>query len=564
MLSLLHIENVAVIERADVEFGPGLNVLTGETGAGKSIIIDSIGAILGARASRELIRTGSDAAIVSAELTASPLAERWLEDNAIEYTAGDNIILYRKISADGKGSCRINGMPVSVAQLRELGDMLFDLHGQNDGRRLLSEANHRRYLDDCGGLDPVRGEYENAYALYIAAKERLRTLKDSQRNKEIREQALRREIELISSVNPVQGEEEELAARRNLLRSAGRLSDKLGDAYTAMYGDDDCDGALSLIMDAQSAVEAAARIAEEISVLAENMGDFRYRAEDIGEQIRSFLDSLDFSPGELDRIETRLSDLERLSRRYGDAKSAQERLVHAQNELEDILYITDSIEKTERETERLRSDVLEKAQKLTAARIAAARQLEQRVIDELKELNMPGIRFETEFAPKPGEGFDSSGAEEIRFLISANAGEEPGRLSRIASGGELSRIMLAIKNVLSADGDAEVLIFDEVDTGVSGIAAQRVGQKLSKLAVQRQVLCITHLAQIAAMADVHFSIVKTEANGRTFTIVTPLDTEGRKSEIARLTGGETVTETTLLSAGELIKAADNYKKGSRA
>ena len=298
MLSLLHIENVAVIERADIEFGPGLNVLTGETGAGKSIIIDSIGAILGERTSKDIIRTGSASALISAELSCSEAAERWMDENGVEYRQGDNVVLLRKIGADGKTSCRVNGLPVSVGRLRELGELLFDIHGQNDGRRLLSETNHRRYLDGFGRLDGMTEAYGEAYGRYTEKKSEYEQLKRSEKDKEIREAALIREIRDIESVDPKSGEEQALAERRQLLRSAGRITDKLSEAYEALYGSDSGDGAISLIIDAENASESAARLAEPLQELASALSDLRYRAEDAADRLRAALDELDFEPGD--------------------------------------------------------------------------------------------------------------------------------------------------------------------------------------------------------------------------------------------------------------------------
>ncbi|MBO4331094.1 MAG: DNA repair protein RecN, partial [Oscillospiraceae bacterium] len=371
-----------------------------------------------------------------------------------------------------------------------------------------------------------------------------------------------REIRDIESVDPKSGEEQALAERRQLLRSAGRITDKLSEAYEALYGSDSGDGAISLIIDAENASESAARLAEPLQELASALSDLRYRAEDAADRLRAALDELDFEPGELDRTENRLSSLERLSRRYGDAEGAQRRLEQARNELEDVMYLTENIERTEAELKALKEETLLKARELSSERKKAGEKLAKRIEEELRQLSMPSARFSVEMEPKSGESFDSTGMDEVRFLLSANAGEELGRLSRIASGGELSRIMLGMKNVLSSDNDAEVLIFDEVDAGVSGVAAQRVAEKLWSLSAKRQILCVTHLPQIAAMADAHFSIEKKESGGRTFTTVTLLDGEGRKRELARLTAGETVTQTTLLGAGELISSANKYKEGT--
>jgi DNA repair protein RecN (Recombination protein N) len=568
MLNLLHIENVAVIERADIEFGPGLNVLTGETGAGKSIIIDSIGAILGERTSRELVRTGSAAAVITAELSLTPPASKWLEENGLVSEDGDGLIIYRRITNDGKNSCRINGLPVNASQLRDLGELLFDIHGQNDGRRLLSEANHRLYLDSFGGLDGLREEYTGLYKAYIAVKNEYDELKKAEADKERREEALIREIEEIQKAKLKEGEneEEKLNERRILLKNSAKITDRLKKAYEAMYGGDESEGALALIISAESSLDTAAKSAEALSGLADSLNDLRYKAEDITEQIHDYLKNLDFSPGELDRIESRLSALNRITRRYGSTDAALKRLKDARNELEDVQYLTEKLLKLKSKLKQSREETVKKAEELSGERKKAAALLEKAIVAELRQLNMPGIRFSVEFSVKSGENghkFDSSGMDEIRFLMSANAGEELGRLSKIASGGELSRIMLAMKNVLSSESDSQVLIFDEIDTGVSGIAAQRVGEKLSDLAVGRQVLCVTHLSQLAAMADTHFSIEKTLKDGRTYTHVNKLDDDGRRRELARLTGGETITATTLSGAGELIDAARKYKQHNK-
>ena len=563
MLDVLHIENIAVIEQADIEFGPGLNVLSGETGAGKSIVIDAIGAILGERVSRELVRTGAAAARISAELSPSPAIVSWLEAADIPWEPGDAVVITRRISAEGKSACRINGCPVSTVQLRELGDLLFDIHGQNEGRHLLNESSHRRYLDEYGGLEHRAAAFGEAYAAYQELSRKAEELSRSEADKELLEARLEREIRELRDAEPRDGEEEALEDRVRLLKNAEKLTDKLNRAYECMYGGDDGEGALSLIVAAEHTVESAARIAETIGDLARNMGDFRYRAEDMAEQIESALRELDYSPGELDRLEGRLSVLRRLSRRYGSAAAARQRLEEAENELEDVQYLTERLEKLERELETRREGLRELAAALSKDRQEAGERLSRAVMAELQDLSMPGARFQVEFRPKGGDGFDATGGESVRFLLAANAGEKPGRLSHIASGGELSRIMLAMKNVLRASSDPEVLIFDEIDTGVSGIAAQRVGEKLSDLSTERQVLCITHLPQLAAAADTQFSIVKETREGRTYTRVTNLDAQGRIRELARLIGGETVTETTLKGAEELIQAAQAYKTRRR-
>ena len=562
MLDLLHIENIAVIERADVEFGPGLNVLTGETGAGKSIIIDAIGAILGGRTTKELVRTGASAALITAEMSISPKTSVWLQNAGIPFEPDEDMVISRRIGADGKSSCRINGVPLSTAQLRELGDLLVDMHGQNDGRRLLSESTHCQYLDEYGGLRAQRGAYSAKYAKYSSLLRELDEVQKAEADREFRTEKLRQEIHELETAAPQEGEEDTLRIRANKLQNLEKIRDRLQRAYDCFHGDDDTEGIVSLTLTAEAAAEHAARYAESLSALAKNIGDFRYSADDLSDQISDALRELDVAPGELDRVEERLNTYRRLNRRYGSIEAAIARLEKARNELEDVEYLTERMELLRTEAGNSRKELLELGAVLTAQRKAAGERLERAVERELSDLSMPGARFRVEYSPKGGVGFDSGGMEDIRFLLSANAGEEPGRLSRIASGGELSRIMLALKNVLRGS-DEEVLIFDEIDTGVSGIAAQRVGEKLAELSDSRQVLCVTHLPQLAAMADTQFSIAKLQKDGRTFTRVTRLDDEGRQNELARLIGGETVTDATLRGAGELIAAAWKYKEQKR-
>lgn len=563
MLEALHIENAAVIRRADVRFGAGLNVLTGETGAGKSIIIDAIGAILGARVSRELVRTGASSARITAELTPTETVAAWLRENEIECPEGENVLLSRRITAEGKSSGRVNGTPVSSLQLRELGDLLFDVHGQNDGRRLLSESSHRAYLDAYGDLGGLDSAYAALWREYSELRRSLEELRKNEEDKEFLEARLKKEIRDISAAAPKDGEEEELEQRVRRLRSAEKLTDKLTEARDCFHGSERSEGAADLLAEAAASVEAAARLEEGYSPLAAELADLRYRAEDLSDRLEDALRELDYAPGELDRLESRLSVLQRLRRRYGSASAARERLEAAKNELEDVQYLDERLEKLEAALKKKKAALLAAGKALSEGREKAASRLEQALERELAELNMPGARFRVSFTPKGGEGFDASGLEEVRFLLSANAGQEPGRLSHIASGGELSRIMLALKNVLRTASDPEVLIFDEIDTGVSGIAAQRVGEKLAALAAGRQVLCVTHLPQLAALADVQFLIEKQQRDGETYTEVYRLDEEGRVRELARLIGGETVTDATLSGASELIAAAGEVKKRLR-
>ena len=563
MLEALHIENAAVIERADIVFGPGLNVLTGETGTGKSIIIDAIGAILGGRVSRELVRSGAPAARITAELTATAPASAWLTENEIEETPGECILVSRRITAEGKSSCRMNGTPVTSAQLREFGDLLFDIHGQNDGRRLLSESSHRSYLDAFGNLAEENADYKHCWEDFAAVRRKLDELRKSEEDKEFLEAKLKKEIRELTAVSPKDGEEEALEQRIRRLKSAERLTDALTDAYEAFHGSDQSEGAVGLLVSAASVMNAAARVDEDYASISADIEDLRYRAEDLADRLETARRELDYSPGELDRLEGRLSAVSRLIRRYGSAAAARERLEKAKNELEDVSYLDEHVKKLEAALSDKRKAVLASGKKLTKARQSAAERLEKAVETELRDLSMPGARFRVSMLPKGSEGFDASGLEDIHFLLAANPGQEPGRLSHIASGGELSRIMLALKNVLRTAADPEVLIFDEIDTGVSGIAAQRVGEKLAALASDHQVLCVTHLPQLAAMADEQYSIVKRQQNGNTFTEVTRLDKEGRVRELTRLIGGEHDTAVTRSGAAELIRAAEKTKADLR-
>ena len=560
MLSLLHIENVAVIERADIEFGPGLNVLTGETGAGKSIVIDSINAILGARSSKELVRSGASAALISAELTAEGPCRAWLEENGVESEEGE-LIVTRRITAEGKSTCRVNGVPVSAAQLRELGDLLIDVHGQNDGRRLLSEASHRAYLDGYAALGPELETYAAAYKEYAALKERLEALRRSEEDKDYRIESLRKRVREIRQAEPKEGELEALSERRTLLVNAERITGGLHGAYQALYGGESSDGALALIQEAEGELSSARRYTESLEELAGELSDLRYRAEDLAERMAQMLDELDFSPGELDRVESRLSVLSRLRKKYGSDEEMTAWLQSAENELEDLEALTENTEKAARELREQKKKVLALAAGLTVRRREAGERLARAVEAELAGLNMPAARFEVELLPKEGEeGFDSTGADTVRFLLSANPGEEPGRIARIASGGELSRIMLAMKTVLSGSEEVPTLTSDEIDTGVSGRTARKVAEKLARVGKDRQVLCVTHLPQLAVMADAQYLVEKASDGNRTYTRVERLEGRARLEEIARITGGSAVTETLLESADELLREAADFKK----
>ncbi len=557
MLNELHIENIAVIEKADISFAPGLNVLTGETGAGKSIIIDSIGAVLGERVSRDLVRRGAEKGTVTAVFDAD-CAAAWLEENEID--SDGELIIQRRITLDGKSSCRICGTPVTAAQLKELAAMLVDIHGQNDGRQLMDERRHMAYLDSFGHLDGALAAYRAEYDRFSTIKKEMAALSMDEIEKARLSDSLKYQIEELERANIKPGEKDTLSARRDLLRNSEKLTEALDEAFSALYGGDD--NAVSMSQNAAYYAAKAANYAPELEQAANAVNDAAFALADAAETLRDFKDSLDFSPEEYDNIETRLSLLNKLERKYG--RTDEELCVYldeCRKKLDDIEYADDRLVKLEKELSAQKAQCVKAAAALSAQRREKAAELERRIVTELRELNMPSVRFAVEFVPVDNEqGFDASGADKIRFIMSANAGEELGRISKIASGGELSRIMLAMKNVFAENDPVGTMVFDEIDTGVSGIAAQRVAEKLFAVSKGRQVMCVTHLPQIAAMADSHYLIAKHEEGGRTYTEVNGLTREGRRRELARLHGGDFITETTLASAEEQLAAAEAFKK----
>ena len=557
MLHELHIENIAVIERADIRFERGLNILTGETGAGKSIVIDSIGAVLGERVSRELVRRGAEKALVTAVFDPDG-TEDWLRENDIELE--EELILQRRILADGKSSCRVCGNPVTAAQLKELAALLVDIHGQNDGRQLMDEKRHLGYLDGFGQLEGEKSAYLTEYRRYRDILRELKQLTMDEVEKARLSESLRYQIAELERAELKSGEKDELVSRRDLLRNSEKLTEALDAALQLLYGGED--NAVSMAQNAEYYAGKAAALVPDLEGCTKSLHEAAFTLSDAAETLRDFRDSLDFSPEEYDRLEERISLLNKLERKYGrDTESLIPYLDECREKLDRIEYADEKSEKLRRELEAQKKLCRKAAQILREKRQAAAKELEVRIIRELRELNMPSVRFAVEFAPLEGEpGFDANGADQVRFLMSANAGEELGRISRIASGGELSRIMLAMKNVFAENDPVSTMIFDEIDTGVSGIAAQRVGEKLYSVSKGKQVMCVTHLPQIAAMADSHFLIAKQERDGRTFTDVTKLSREGQRRELARLHGGDNITPTTLASAEEQLEAAERFKK----
>ena len=560
MLSLLHIENIALIQSADIRFEPGFNVLTGETGAGKSIVIDSIGAVLGERTSRELIRTGAKSALVTAVFTQVPPLP-WLDENGFP-TGEEELLLQRELQGDGRNVCRIDGKLVTVAQLRELGRQLLNIHGQHDGQQLLDPASHLGYLDQFGGCQPLLESYQEAYRKWHDIRREMDKLQMDEAERSRRVDTLNYQIQELERAQLKAGEDEELSARRTLLRSAGRLMEAVQSAEFALSGDEDRDGACSLIAQAEGEVQGVSSISPELGELSEKLTALRCAADDAADTLRDLSRSFDFSPGELDQVEERLDLLYRLRKKYGPTvEDMLSYLERCRKELDQIQYADDTLARLEKDLKKAQKEAARRGEVLSQARREAAGALQARVQEELRQLDMPKVQFQTEFTPKGGEaGMDETGLDEVQFLMSANLGEALKPIQKVASGGELARIMLALKNVLAEGDQIGTLVFDEVDTGVSGRAAQKVAEKMAQVARGKQVLCVTHLPQIAAMADTHFSVQKGEREGRTYTRLERLDRSQRREELARLIGGASITPSLLESAEELLRQAEQQKQ----
>ena len=548
MLRLLHIENIAVIEQAEIVFEDGFNVMTGETGAGKSIVIDAISAILGERAYRDMIRTGTSRAAVRAIFDRVPELP-WFAENGVPYDAETDI--RRELTADGKNLCRVNGTAVTVGVLKKLGVQLINIHGQHDSAALFDEAQHLTVLDSFAEDEAERAAYAERYEAVRALRREIDRLSMDESEKLRRMESLQYQIDELTKAHLRPGEEEELEARRKLMQNAEKLSDGLHEASACLDGDSQTDGAATLLGQAERALARLARIDDQLAPLQETVADLMYRVRDCAEQVVEQVDALSFSEAELDDVEQRLDILHRLHRKYGP--TCEEMLAYlekAKNELDEIEFSSDRVEQLKKKLRAAEQTAQEAALVLRERRKRAGEQLSARICSELAELDMKKVEFscvftETELTPL--------GADAVAFYMTANAGEALKPLSKVASGGELARIMLALKNVLAERDRVPTLIFDEVDTGVSGRAAQRVAEKLLAVSRTKQVLCVTHLPQLAALADTHFRIAKREADGRTYTSVTPLDFEGRRQELARIIGGASITETTLQSAGEMLK-----------
>ena len=549
MLSSLQIENVAVIQKANVHFEKGLNVLTGETGAGKSILIDSINAILGNRTSKDLVRTGASKAVIRASFAQIPdVVLDKLE--AAGYERSAELLLSREITAEGKSSCRINGMPTTAAVLRELCGGLININGQHDSVGLLNPAHHLSILDDYAQNAKLYQEYYVLYRSLVKVKKELDAMITDEAEKQRRIDLLSYQVQEIEEAGLTAGEEQTLEARRKVLANASTIRDRVAKAHALLSGDDDTPGAVDLLGEASNAMDTAAQLDESLSGVSGTLMDLYYSAKDAAAELIDRLDAYDTNDAELDEIEQRLDLLYRLKRKYGD--TVEDIIAFGQKareELEQIQFSEQRHDQLQAEKLRLYGLAREKAEALTQTRLKAFDELNSRITDTLQFLNMPGVRMTLHHDRGP---LASHGQDSVEFYISTNAGEAPKPLARIASGGELSRITLAIKNAL-ADRDAvPTVIYDEIDSGVSGKAAGRIGEVLRQSAQGHQILCITHTAQIAALADCHLLIQKNVTNDRTYTEIHPLDTEGRVEALARLISGDHVTELSRANAREML------------
>lgn len=549
MLKDLKIENVAVIEKAQAQFTAGLNVLTGETGAGKSILIDSINAILGNRASRDLVRTGAAKACIWATFTGLPGAvKRQLEEAG--YEAGDELLLYREISAEGKSNCRVNGMPATAAMLRDLSAGLINIHGQHDSQSLTNPAKHLALLDTYAQNQAQYTAYRQAYKQLIAVKRQTDALSMDEAEKQRRTELLRFQLDEIDAAALQPGEEEQLAARRQVVSHAQAILEQVSAAHGALTGGDEFGGAADLLGAASGSLESAAALDESLKESSERLSELYYTARELAADLADRLETYGFDPAELDRLEERLDAIYRLKQKYGG--SVEEVLAYAEKaraELEGIERADETLAALSEQKRLLYGQARNAAEALTGIRLAAFEAMEKQLVEACTFLNMPGVRFTLQHSRGPLAG---TGQDTVEFYISANPGEAPKPLAKIASGGELSRIMLALKSALAEKDDIPTIIYDEIDTGVSGLAAGRIGQKLRQTARGRQVICITHTAQIAAQADSQLLIQKNVQAERTYTEIFPLDEEGRVREVARIISGDQITELSLANAREML------------
>ncbi len=556
MLECLHIENIAVIERADIQFRTGFTALTGETGAGKSIVIDAINAVLGERTRRDLVRTGSDSAHVTALFSSlSPWVEEKLKALGFPPDDDGNLLIGRTISAEGKGSCTVNGRPATASLLREIGKLLVDLHGQHENQALLSPETHLAYLDRFGNLGAQCRRYEEAYNAWQQVRRELQKVDLDETEKARRLDMLHYQINEIEAANLTVGEDEELAQRRTMYRNAEKIVSRLSEAEVLLFGGENTEGALSLGQQAVSAVGNAARYMEKANAVADQLQNALYEFEAAAGELKEIAALLEFDPREADEVENRWEILRRLTSKYGaTAADVLSFADDARQELQQIELSDEALRRLTEQENQLYEVAVKEAQILTKQRQETAARFAEAVGEQLAFLDMPQVSLKIDCLPAQ---LSATGADTVEFLMSANVGEPAKPITRIASGGELSRIMLAVKSVLADADEIDTLIFDEIDTGISGRAAQKVGLRLRQTAESgetgryRQVLCVTHLAQIAASAGQHFLINKSVRDGRTYTEVTPLSSAQREQELARIIGG-TVTPANLQAAREML------------
>lgn len=549
MLSQLYIENIAVIEKAQIDFSCGFNVFTGETGAGKSILINSINAIMGEKFSKDLIRNGENKATVTALFSdISDILKSVLED--MGYDAEDELLIQRSISFDGKNVCKINGRPANVSILRDISEYLINVHGQHDNQAILNPSRHIDYIDAYGEIEPLLAEYKAEFSTYKKFLRQYNEASQTVDDKSQRIDFLSFQIDEITSADITVGEEEELIKRRDVIKNSEHIIKSLSRAYQALQGDDDNDGAISLLESACYSLEDPSEYIKNIAEIYNRAEEIRYELKDFADSIYSEIENVEFDPYELENIEERLDVIYKLKKKYGN--SEEEILAYlqkAQEQLDLLSSSKNSLEELALRVEESKEKAYKLALEISQKRKQAAEDFSEKVMSEAQFLNMPDLKITAQFLD---EEMSANGIDNVQFLISANAGEELKSLTKVASGGELSRIMLAIKNVLANHDIIPTLIFDEIDTGVSGRAAEKIGLKLKAVSQNKQVICVTHLAQIAAMADAHLLIEKHIINNRTFTDVTKLDFDGRKHELARIMSGSNITDVALENAAEML------------
>jgi len=549
MLTSLHIENIAVIDKVDIIFNNGFNVLTGETGAGKSIIIDAISAILGERTSRELIRTGAKSAVVSAVF--SNIRDEvlsWLKSNGFP-TFDKELSIFREIFLDGRNVCKVNSYPISTGMLKQLGTYLVNIHGQHDSQQLLNDEYHLSFLDSYSKVD-LSG-YKTLYEELCDIKHKISQININEAEKARKTEILTYQINDIKSAQLREGEDEELSSRLKFLQNAEKITDIVNESYYFMNGSDEFDGVDTLISNICHNLQQGSALSENIEQAAKKSDEIKYLCDDLVFLLRELKEGLDFSPHELDQIESRLDVIYKLKKKYGPTiNDILQFLNHAQEELDNLEDSSNSLEILTLKYNDLLKITEIKAKEISSIRKKMAVELEGKITSELDQLDMNKVVLKVDFKEV---SLNADGCDEVSFLASTNAGESLKPLSKIASGGELSRIMLAMKNVLSKTDVADTLIFDEIDSGISGRASNKVAIKISELAKEKQILCVTHLSQIACKADVHFKIEKSEKDGRTFTHVYDLDKEGRVCELARIISGATITEASKKAALEMLE-----------